>query len=354
MNVSTVQPTLSLLTVGDDAEFATTVTTASAAAFPEVKLQSLPSVAEALARPGQPAELLILFEPTAEELGQAVGGRDLSGLPRWAVVVLGEAPRVSGFPASQALPREEWNTPAIGRVLRAALENHELAKENARLRGDLLTFGHRIAHDLRTPLGGITTTAEMLREIVAETNPEDAQLAQPILDSADELVKLIERMSFVAKLPAGREVPRRFSMEQAFWDAFQQIEGAALKAGATIAPLPREWPEVMGRPAWLQVVWRNLLQNALRFGGPGGTIAVGWSDEGGEYRFFVRHGGTVPEEKRALLFFPFERLHEMGAPRGLGLAIVRRLVELEGGRCGFDVPGEGGTEYYFTLPSLAN
>jgi signal transduction histidine kinase len=76
-----------------------------------------------------------------------------------------------------------------------------LEAENARLRGDLLTVSSRIGHDLRTPLGGILTGAEALREILAEKNLPVA-FTQAIVDSVDDLTRLIRQISFVLKASA--------------------------------------------------------------------------------------------------------------------------------------------------------
>src|SRR5262249_25927336 len=69
------------------------------------------------------------------------------------------------------------------------------------------------------------------------------------------------------------------------------------------------------------------------------------------HRFWVRdHGPDVPAEQRKLLFHPFHRLHELDSANGLGLSIVQRLVELQGGRCGYESAAGGGACFYFALP----
>lgn len=213
-----------------------------------------------------------------------------------------------------------------------------------------MTFGSKIAHDLRTPLGGVLTTTEMLREILAEDAPAKVPLTQPILDSTDGLVKLIERTSFFARVSASREPRQPLDMGTPFWNAFQQLERAMLHAQISFAH-PSAWPRVEGHEAWLEMVWRILLGNAVQYSPAGTKIEAGWLDVAGGHRFWVRNDGVVSREKQAALFFPFHRLHESGAPRGLGLSIVQRLVELEGGRCGFEQPSSGRVEFFFVLPS---
>src|ERR1700677_5288483 len=73
--------------------------------------------------------------------------------------------------------------------------------EKERLRGDLLTLATRVSHDLRTPLGGILTATEVLREILAEKNLP-ITLTQSIFDSVDDLTHLIKQISFITRATA--------------------------------------------------------------------------------------------------------------------------------------------------------
>lgn len=352
---SPTKPVPLLLCIGDEPAFATILQEAAKTAFPDSLVQPCTDFAAALATAQGSAagQLLVLCDPAADIVAQARAALDPSGLPRWAVVILGHAPAGVDATSPDVVAREEWRDGLVARVLRSALAQHRLARENARFRGDLATFGFRIAHDLRTPLGGVMTTTEMLCEILGEVSPKHVAFTDPILESADGLVKLIERMSFVAKAVASREPAERVGMMLPFWNAFQRLEGALLTAGATLTH-PSEWPSVQAHAAWLEFVWRQLIANALQHGGEGVTIEAGWTPVTGGYRFFVKDSGTVPPERRALLFHPFERLHEAGAPRGLGLAIVRRLVELDGGRCEFEAPAGGGSVFSFVLRSTGN
>jgi signal transduction histidine kinase len=319
--------------------------------FPDATARECSELAEIMKSPGSAAtdaELLILVNPDAATLTQARNQLDEARLPRWAVVVVESTAERSN--QHDVMAEAELIPTNLAQVLRSAWERHRLRRENAMLRGALLTFGSRIAHDLRTPLGGVLTTTEMLREVLAEDAPADVPLTQPILDSTDGLVKLIERSSFFARATASREPAKPMDMGDAFWSAFQHTERALLQAQLSLKH-PPVWPKVMGHESWLEMAWGILLSNAVQHTPSQSWVEAGWSkiDEG--QRFWVRSGGKVPVEKRASLFFPFHRMHEPGAPRGLGLPMLRGLVELDGGWCGFEDLPSGGVEFYFVLPA---
>jgi signal transduction histidine kinase len=225
----------------------------------------------------------------------------------------------------------------------------ELLRENARLRGDLLTIAHRISHDLRTPLGGIVTTSEILKEILAENSSSPASLMTPLFDSVEDMAKLIENVGFVLKASANPPAKETVKMEEIVFRTLQRLEARILKKKTTISE-PAAWPEVKGVFTWLETVWGNLLANALQHGK--GRIELGWRQENGEFRFWVAdNGGGVAPEKHDALFQPFHALHKPNAAGGLGLSIVQRLVELQGGICGYEqLPG--GARFFFTLPAV--
>ncbi|MEO6002745.1 MAG: HAMP domain-containing sensor histidine kinase [Opitutus sp.] len=342
-----------LLRLGGSAPFNDLILEAGRLAFPGIGTTVISDLADARNNRLTPRSgaLLVLFEPDAAVLAEARAATDIAGLPAWGVVpFISTPPSETSDP--DAIHSVDWNPPTVARALRWARERHRLQRENARLRGDLLTFGTRITHDLRTPLGGVLTTTEMLREVLAEDAPNDVALTQPILDSTEGLVKLIERASFFARTSASREPRRTLDMSGPFWNAFQHLEGTMMKAQSSFT-YPSAWPSVEGHESWLEGVWRALLTNAIQHGVPGSKIEAGWSTESNEHRFWVRNEGTVQVEKEPRLFFPFHRLHESGAPRGLGLPTVQRLVEMEGGHCGFTIPNPGTVEFFFCLPSAS-
>ena len=228
--------------------------------------------------------------------------------------------------------------------------NQDLLAENKRLRGDLLTIARRISHDLRTPLGGIINASEAIREILAATDPTPLPLVTASLNSAEELAQIIRRVSLVLKATALPCTPQLMPMGEAVSAALVRLEAAILEKSVIIAQ-PDTWPEVVGVGDWLEVVWWNLLANALQHGGSPSRIELGWRPENERCLFWVSDDGRgVSEEKREQLFQPFHRLHESDATRGLGLSIVQRLMELQGGVCHYNSNPTGGAGFFFALP----
>jgi signal transduction histidine kinase len=129
----------------------------------------------------------------------------------------------------------------------------------------------------------------------------------------------------------------------------QRVESRALKKNATIIN-PGSWPQVSGVAKWLEEIWWNLLTNALQHTADNPRIELNWREESSRYRFEISdNGGGVPEIMQRHLFRPFHSLHKLEGGKGFGLSIVQRLVELQGGDCGYE-PRPGGSCFFFSLP----
>ena len=225
----------------------------------------------------------------------------------------------------------------------------DLERQNIRLRGDLLTIAVRVSHDLRTPLSGIVSAGEMLKDMLAQKEPDAVAMTDALFASVDDMTRLINQLRFVAKASATPQPKTQVNMGGIVLEATQSLERRIIQKGATV-DASGSWPDVEGVAEWLVFVWRSLLANALQHGG--GKIQLGWSRLEHEFQFWILDDGRgVPASERAKLFQPFDSLHEMDSTRGLGLSIVRRLVDLQEGRCGYDSIDAGGLAFYFTLPA---
>lgn len=345
----------SLLFVGLNPEARATAAEAARMAFSGATLTDAPSVDEAqkMQSAAEP-ELLVLFEPDPAALTRAVNTTDAWGLPRWSVVVLGNDAVEGGVDVAAVLGWEDWNARWVAQVFRSAARWHGLKRENVRLHGDLSTIGRRINHDLRTPLGAINAACEAINEIMGSHAQEHAVFTQSIATSANELAQLLERVSALVKASAEPIPCGVVSMRDVVFDALQRLESSMLARRATITQ-PAAWPQVTGVAAWSEIVWYNLLANSLQHAQAAPQIELGWSEAPGGFRFWVNDRGPgVAQQKIGKLFQPFHALHRLDAPRGLGLALVQRLVELQGGACGYAPLEGGGAHFFFTLPAVVS
>jgi signal transduction histidine kinase len=295
-------------------------------------------------------ELLVLLSAAEAELDRATAALDARGWPRWAVVGCSLAEVGAGSHAITIAP-DDWSVTALVPGFRAAVRLQAMKSVIAHLEGDMRTISRRLGHDMRGQLNSIITTSEAMLD--PDENPVSprAVFAQSIVSSVDEILRLFDRMSFILRATTNPAPRQTVIMEEIVWGALQRLESRMLKAGCTVIK-PPQWPIVEGVPTWLDVIWTNLLANSLEHSGPNPRIELGWEHLPDGHRFWVRdQGREVPSKQEGLLFYPLDRLSEVNAPRGLGLPIVQRLVDLQGGRSGHDrEPGGSGT-FYFTLPS---
>ncbi len=342
---------VTLLLVHPSAVARAAIEAAARLAFRYIDLREASSIEEAIRKPDANADvMLIMSEPTEADCVQAGNARNADGLPRWPVVTLGTSP----LEVADIVPPSEWGAAALARILRAEQERHEYARENARLRGDLQTMSRFISHELRTPVSCIYTSCYLLQEVAGNQDEALADSTRIIRDSAAEISRLVDRTSFLLRASLDAGMPAPLEMKRVVTAALQKLADDLQKSGRVVIQ-PATWPQVNGVAKWLEVMWSNLLLNAIQHSGGAKTIKLGWSREPAEWRFWVEDDGEGPEPAQcATLFQSFESLHESTGARGLGLPIVRRLASLQGGRCGYERAAGGGSRFYFTLPRDAS
>jgi signal transduction histidine kinase len=118
--------------------------------------------------------------------------------------------------------------------------------------------------------------------------------------------------------------------------------------------LPQAWPVSWGHGPWVEEVWTNYISNALKYGGQPPRVELGATEqEDGAIRFWVQDNGSgLTSEEQDRLFTPFTRLDQVRAKgHGLGLSIVRRIVERLGGQVGVESQVGQGSVFSFTLPA---
>jgi signal transduction histidine kinase len=137
--------------------------------------------------------------------------------------------------------------------------------------------------------------------------------------------------------------------------ALQRMEPFLREKGAKVA-VSNEWPVAKGYAAWIEQVWVNYLSNAIKYGGTPPEIEIGAESQGEKVQFWVRDNGRgLDPDQQSRLFQEFSRFADNGAEgHGVGLSIVRRIVEKLGGQVGVKSEMGHGSTFYFVLPCVEN
>lgn len=220
---------------------------------------------------------------------------------------------------------------------------------------ELDAFAHTVAHDLKNPLSAVLGFAEHLEPGAGTLSAaERAESAEGIVRSARKMQEIIDALLLVGESRA--DVPLApVPLAPLVEDCLRAFEHEARRLRAEVRR-PGSWPTPLGYAPWVERVLANYFGNALRYGGRPPRIELGAEAlDGSRVKVWVRDDGRgIAPGEAERLFVPFSRLSR-GEPHGhgLGLSIVRRLVERMGGTVGVESagrPGEGST-FHFTLPA---
>jgi len=248
----------------------------------------------------------------------------------------------------------------------------ELEKRNE----DLDAFAHTAAHDIKGPLGHMVGFAEALEESYAALSDEEMRRhLRTIARSGRKMSNIVDELLLLSSVRHLEKVKRGpLDMPSIVAEAQKRL-GDLIEGYQTeiITPPPETWPVALGHGPWVEEIWVNYLSNALKYGGNPPRVELGFdfnSVDGGQWlvasdrsplatshsplvRFWVRDNGPglVAEEQKRL-FRSYERLDRMRAKgHGLGLSIVRRIVDKLGGQVGVESKVGKGSSFWFTLPA---
>jgi PAS domain S-box-containing protein len=212
-----------------------------------------------------------------------------------------------------------------------------------------------VAHDLRNPLAAILLQASVLRRRGSEPDRRSRQPVELIERSARRMSRLIRDLLDMASIEAGTLA---VECDQVAVDHLIADSANAQKPLASAASLEfrlevaKDLPEVWGDRERLHQVLENLIGNAVKFTKPGGRVTVGAAEKDNSVLFWVSDTGAgIAAEHLPHVFERFwQARKERGSGAGLGLHIVKGIVEAHGGRIWVQSAPGGGSTFFFTIP----
>jgi len=239
----------------------------------------------------------------------------------------------------------EWVERDVSRGLRAEEE-----------REDQLAM---VFHDLRSPLGNVISSLEMLSAALptGEGSADLNTLVDIALRSSRRIVHLLNALLDIRRLETGQPLDREpASLQAIIAEAVSQIAYSAQGRHIHLAiQVPADIPELLLDRDLIQRVIYNLLDNAIKHtrAYTDVTISAQVQPEAGNVLVAVADNGPgVPPEYHEVIFNKYQRIRREGAPRGLGLglALCRMAIEAHGGRIWVEDTPSGGATFKFTLP----
>jgi two-component system, sensor histidine kinase and response regulator len=235
--------------------------------------------------------------------------------------------------------------------------NSELQKNNEQLltvNKDLESFSYSVSHDLRAPLRSIIGYSKALEEDYHEKLDADGKRQLSIIQqNAIRMNTLIDNLLEFSKLGKKELEKSEVDTGSLVQNVINEVKNSRnYTTKVNVSALPT----VHGDPTLLTQVWVNLISNAFKYSSKkeAPVVEVGSKEETGETLFYVKDNGAGFDMAYAnKLFGVFQRLHKVDEfeGTGIGLSLVKRIINRHGGRIWAEAaPGKGAT-FYFTLPN---
>jgi PAS domain S-box-containing protein len=245
----------------------------------------------------------------------------------------------------------------IGRVwsFRDITERRRQEREISEKSTELERFTYTVSHDLKSPLVTVKTFLGYLEQDLL--NPDAERIKQDVgymRTAADKMGHLLDELLNLARVGRKTNPPVRVTFQQLAQEVVGLVAGRISTSRAEVQVADAAVVLEGDRPRLVEI-WQNLVENACKFMAdqPKPRIEIGVEQRGAETVFFVRDNGAGIEPRyQEKVFSLFEKLNPKIEGTGMGLALVKRVVELYKGRIWVESGGLGqGANFLFTLPA---
>jgi len=239
----------------------------------------------------------------------------------------------------------------------AEIEREKLIIELSTKNAELERFTYTVSHDLKSPLVTIRGFLGYLTEDVLSGNTTRAeQDIKRITDATNKMQDLLRDLLELSRVGRVMNTPETIQFEELVHDAQNLVHGQ-LEARRIRIQTQSNLPAVHGDRQRLIEVLQNLLDNAIKYMGnqPDPYIEIGQRGEDSEHGypvFFIKDNGVgIAPEYHDRIFGLFDKLDAKTEGTGIGLTIVKRIIEVHGGRIWVESESGKGSTFYFSLPT---
>lgn len=234
-------------------------------------------------------------------------------------------------------------------IVKINKQREELLKSLEKQNQALNEYAHVVSHDLKAPLRSIDTLINWFKEdneaILDENNKKSLDLILSNVEKMDLLIKGILDYSSIDKLESE---DRNIDLNILIDEILRTIH----VPGTIDVLLKNQMPKVFGNDFRFKQLFQNLIQNAIKYNDKEkGIIEIGNSENENEIQFYIKDNGIgIKERYQAKIFDIFSKLENTDQSSGIGLSIVKKIIDFYGGKIWLESQEGVGTTFYFTIP----
>jgi signal transduction histidine kinase len=232
---------------------------------------------------------------------------------------------------------------------------HQREEQLKTKNAELERFTYTVSHDLKSPLITIGGFVGFLEQDVRSGNVERVRAdVIHINDALTRMRLLLDELLELSRIGRVMNPPEAVSFEAIAQEAVEAVRGRTAVRGIQVE-IASGLPIVYGDRVRLVEVVQNLLDNACKFTSeqPRPRVEIGARQDGDETVFYVRDNGIgIAPQYHDKVFDLFEKLDPQSEGTGIGLALVKRIVETHGGRIWIESEVGAGSTFYFTLAEI--